>query len=120
MRWLLSQKEISGNEKDHTHYTPSHEAAEHGHFRLDSNTMISSHVFNGRDRLVVRTLRCGRNNPGSNPGHGIFSSFFSLSNPLQIHTLEFYLYLFFSFSPLQPTTNIVEFVQVQAVDRANE
>ena len=25
-----------------------------------------------RDRLVVRTLRCGRNNPGSNPGLGIF------------------------------------------------
>ena len=25
-----------------------------------------------RDRLEVRTLRCGRNNPGSNPGHGIF------------------------------------------------
>ena len=26
------------------------------------------------DRLVVRTLRCGRSNPGSNPGHGnIFS-----------------------------------------------
>ena len=25
----------------------------------------------GRDSLVVRTLRCGRNNPGSNPGHGI-------------------------------------------------
>ena len=23
-----------------------------------------------RDRLVVRTLRCGRSNPGSNPGHG--------------------------------------------------
>ena len=23
-----------------------------------------------RDRLVVRTLRCGRNDPGSNPGHG--------------------------------------------------
>ena len=23
-----------------------------------------------RDRLVVRTLRCGRNNSGSNPGHG--------------------------------------------------
>ena len=29
-----------------------------------------------RDRLEVRTLRCGRNNPGSNPGHGTFSSFF--------------------------------------------
>ena len=27
-----------------------------------------------RDRLVVRTLRCGRNNPGSNPGLGIFFS----------------------------------------------
>lgn len=24
----------------------------------------------GRDRIVVSTLRCGRNNPGSNPGHG--------------------------------------------------
>ena len=31
--------------------------------------------LSGRDRLVVRTLRCGRSNPGSNPGHGsdIFS-----------------------------------------------
>ena len=28
--------------------------------------------LSGRDRLVVRTLRCGRSNPGSNPGHGIF------------------------------------------------
>ena len=31
----------------------------------------------GRDRLVVRTLRCGRSNPGSNPGHGTFILFFS-------------------------------------------
>ena len=29
-----------------------------------------------RDRLEVRTLRCGRNNPGSNPGHGTFLLFF--------------------------------------------
>ena len=28
-----------------------------------------------RDRLVVRTLRCGRSNPGSNPGHGTFFPF---------------------------------------------
>ena len=28
-----------------------------------------------RDRLEVRTLRCGRNNPGSNPGHGTFFLF---------------------------------------------
>ena len=25
---------------------------------------------NGRDRIVVSTLRCVRNNPDSNPGHG--------------------------------------------------
>ena len=25
-----------------------------------------------RDSIVVSTLRCGRNNPGSNPGHGTF------------------------------------------------
>ena len=29
-----------------------------------------------RDRLVVRTLRCGRSNPGSNPGHGMLRNFF--------------------------------------------
>ncbi len=28
-----------------------------------------------RDRIVVSTLRCGRNNPGSNPFHGIYSVF---------------------------------------------
>ena len=26
--------------------------------------------LNSRDRIVVSTLRCGRSNPGSNPGHG--------------------------------------------------
>ena len=31
-----------------------------------------------RDRLVVRTLRCGRSNPGSNPGHGTFFPFLFL------------------------------------------
>lgn len=28
-----------------------------------------------RDRIVVSTLRCGRSNPGSNPGHGSFCTF---------------------------------------------
>ncbi len=28
-----------------------------------------------RDRIVVSTLRCGSNNPGSNPGHGIYGAF---------------------------------------------
>ena len=31
----------------------------------------------GRDRPEVRTLRCGRNNPGSNPGHGTLTFFLS-------------------------------------------
>ena len=29
-------------------------------------------LFSCRDRIVVSTLRCGRNNPGSNPGHGTY------------------------------------------------
>ena len=37
------------------------------------NTLCGHPHLNCRDRLVVRTLRCGRSNPGSNPGHGIFS-----------------------------------------------
>ena len=32
-----------------------------------------------RDRIVVSTLRCGRNNPGSNPGHGTLRNFFPIS-----------------------------------------
>ena len=36
-----------------------------------------------RDRIVVSTSRCGRDNPGSNPGHGIGSS---------QTTAEFYFY----------------------------
>ena len=30
--------------------------------------------FTTRDRIVVSTLRCGRNNPGSNPDHGYLFS----------------------------------------------
>ena len=32
------------------------------------------------DRLVVRTLRCGRNNPGPNPGHGMICFHIYLSH----------------------------------------
>ena len=32
----------------------------------------------GRDRIVVSTLRCGRNNPGSNPGHGMTVSCYGM------------------------------------------
>ena len=43
-----------------------------------------------RDRLVVRTLRCGRSNPGSNPGPGI-SSFLLFLN------VDVFFFLFSSF-----------------------
>ena len=33
-------------------------------------TQVIFRMFASRDRIVVSTLRCGRNNPGSNPGHG--------------------------------------------------
>ena len=36
---------------------------------------ISTYPQFGRDRIVVSTLRCGRNNPGSNPGHGMNMSY---------------------------------------------
>ena len=32
--------------------------------------LLSVSLHNSRDRIVVNTLRCGRSNPGSNPGHG--------------------------------------------------
>ena len=31
----------------------------------------ASSGISGRDRIVVSTSRCGRDNPGSNPGHGM-------------------------------------------------
>ena len=37
-----------------------------------------------RDRIVVSTLRCGRNNSGSNPDHGTFFSYYAV---LSIFTL---------------------------------
>ena len=43
-----------------------------------------------RDRLVVRTLRCGRSNPGSNPGHGMDQNFLAEGkNSLKIKIFTF-------------------------------
>ena len=36
---------------------------------------FETHYSICRDSIVVSTLRCGRNNPGSNPGHGTFFFF---------------------------------------------
>ena len=65
-------------------------------FVFNSKTILKFHRLfyvswnDSRDRIVVSTLRCGRNNPGSNPGHGTHKtvSFFSIS----FFFLSFYLY----------------------------
>ena len=50
-----------------------------------------------RDRIVVSTLRCGRNNPGSNPGHGTLRNFFPISG--FFFFLSFYfLFIFYNWS----------------------
>ena len=42
-------------------------------------SFLTSKPLASRDRLVVRTLRCGRSNPGSNPGHGMQKNVFFVS-----------------------------------------
>ena len=42
--------------------------------------------MSGRDRIVVSTLRWGRSNPGSNPGHG--RTFNSADSPVQREVLD--------------------------------
>ena len=39
-------------------------------FSISSSRSLVTFIC--RDSIVVSTLRCGRNNPGSNPGHGTF------------------------------------------------
>ena len=39
-----------------------------------------------RDRIVVSTLRCGRNNPGSNPGLGKYFILCSVMPLINLHT----------------------------------
>ena len=51
-------------------------------------SLLSPSGGSGRDRLVVRTPRCGRGNPGSNPGLGRLSFWlFSLTQTLIIDFL---------------------------------
>ena len=46
------------------------------------------------DRIVVSTSRCGRDNPGSNPGHGI-GQFFVLRVIVDFKILNCLLFQFF-------------------------
>ena len=60
----ISQSIIFGSVK-HSGYLPLIRAATHGVITTKTSWLLAS-----RDRIVVSTLRCGRNNPGSNLGHG--------------------------------------------------
>ena len=53
---------------------------------LFENFAVHVSSISSRDRIVVSTLRCGRNNPGSNPGHGTFPFFL---------TMQYFLFLLF-------------------------
>ena len=56
-------------------------------FVFNSKTILKFHSLfyvswnDSRDRIVVSTLRCGRNNPGSNPGHGTHKTVFFSPSP---------------------------------------
>ena len=52
------------------------------------------------DRLAVRTLRCGRSNPGSNPGHGKFYVFIFI----HLFILSYFLKSFFNYSVFEKKT----------------
>ena len=56
------------------------------------------------DRLVVRTLRCGRSNPGSNPGHGKFYVFIFIHLFIYLFILSYFLKSFFIYSVFEKKT----------------
>ena len=59
------------------------------HSRLFMENMCDQVSLFSRDRIVVSTSRCGRDNPGSNPGHGKApqgSSWLLADNFLQLKT----------------------------------
>lgn len=61
----------------------------------------------GRDRIVVSTSRCGRDNPGSNPGHG--KAAFHL---LQIQNLIKRMFFKFSFTETNVICIFKDFSQI--------
>ena len=49
----------------------------------------------GRDRIVVSTSRCGRDNPGSNPGHGSDRCGVAIMARSQYFFFTFFIFLLF-------------------------
>ena len=56
------------------------------------------------DRLAVRTLRCGRSNPGSNPGHGKSYVFIFIHLFIYLFILSYFLKSFFNYSVFEKKT----------------
>ena len=56
------------------------------------------------DRLVVRTLRCGRSNPGSNPGHCKFYVFIFIHLFIYLFILSYFFKSFFIYSVFEKKT----------------
>ena len=52
-------------------------------------------VPKSRDRIVVSTLRCGRSNPGSNPGRGIEEQYFFHINLLKNRYILTWFYVMY-------------------------
>ena len=86
---LTNQKATLLIARENAVTTPTGKVGGHAHAR-QIKAPFSLPFDHSRDRLVVRTLRCGRNNPGSNPGLGTF--FFPLP--------RIYLFFFLSSAPL--------------------
>ena len=79
------------------------------HIDVQVSTCLMVNIFkssDSRDRLVVRTLRCGRSNPGSNPGHG--NVFLTLSRQ-RFFLLRNIIFLFY-LSNIYPIHYIFYFV----------
>ena len=70
-------------------YCPSYCCTKQCHKNRPRNVTVFGHTStvkneplsraSSRDRIVVSTLRCGRSNPGSNPGHGSSCKLYSCS-----------------------------------------
>ena len=61
---------------------------------------------NSHDRIVVSTSRCGRDNPGSNPGHGIEHFKLHILGKNTYHELMFISMLFDNGKETQKTIDV--------------
>ena len=76
--FVFVQKRISPHiygknpSKAYLHRKNTKNATQNNGKKASTNLKFDIENMHSRDRIVVSTLRCGRNNPGSNPGHVTF------------------------------------------------